>query len=266
MGGIKTGGPFEFYRYNPSVPAAALFIVLFSISTIIHGYQLLRKRCWMMIPFVIGGLCESVGYVGRIVSSHQAPDYTVGPFLLQGMLILWGPSWFAASIYMCLGRIARITGGESYCLVRPSILTVLFVSCDYIGLAIQGIGSGIMAAGPLNDFYAGSHIVVAGLAILVASFGFFVVLTAVFDVRMQRNPPSKSQEMALNWRRSLISLYVVSALIFIRSTCRLVEYAQGNAGWLMIHEWTFYVFDSVLMITVMVVFNWVHPSKVVAAL
>lgn len=52
--------PYIFYRYDPSLAAAVLFIVLFGIATLLHSFQLLRKRTWYFLPFVIGGFCEII--------------------------------------------------------------------------------------------------------------------------------------------------------------------------------------------------------------
>lgn len=51
----------------------------------------------------------------------------------------------------------------------------------------------------------------------------------------------------------------------VRSVFRVVEYLQGNAGYLLSHEVFLYIFDAVLMLGVMVLFNWVHPSEVTEA-
>src|SRR5437016_1820069 len=53
------GEKYIFYHYNPSIAAAVVFIVLFSITTILHTVQLARNRTWYFIPFLIGGFCES---------------------------------------------------------------------------------------------------------------------------------------------------------------------------------------------------------------
>ncbi len=50
----------------------------------------------------------------------------------------------------------------------------------------------------------------------------------------------------------------------VRSIFRVVEYLQGFDGYLLSHEAYLYVFDSVLMLVLLVVFNVVHPSEVVA--
>ena len=58
----------------------------------------------------------------------------------------------------------------------------------------------------------------------------------------------------------MLMLYAVSFLIMIRSIFRVVEYIQGNAGYLLRTEWPLYVFDAMLMVIVMAVFLVLHPS------
>lgn len=123
-----------------------------------------------------------------------------------------------------------------------------------------------MTAGSLAKFYAGQKVVIAGLAVLLASFGFFVSVAVTFDIQMRKAPTMRSCSSRLNWRRDLQALYIGSGLILVRSILRLVEYSQGNAGWLIRHEWTFYVFDSTLMFVVLILFNVLHPSHVNALL
>lgn len=66
------------------------------------------------------------------------------------------------------------------------------------------------------------------------------------------------------WRKHLIILYSASVLVMIRSIFRVVEYLHGFSGYLLSHEYYLYIFDAVLMLCVMVMFNVVHPSEVVA--
>lgn len=62
------------------------------------------------------------------------------------------------------------------------------------------------------------------------------------------------------------ALYVASALILVRSILRLEEYAEGTTGFVLSHEYFLYIFDSLLMLCVLVLFNLVHPSEVYALL
>lgn len=51
----------------------------------------------------------------------------------------------------------------------------------------------------------------------------------------------------------------------VRSLFRIIEYLQGFSGYLLSHEVYLYIFDAVLMLVVMVLFNVLHPSEVVAS-
>lgn len=48
---------FTFYRYDPSMGGAFLFILLFIGTTFYHMFQVFRTRTWYFVPFVIGGTC-----------------------------------------------------------------------------------------------------------------------------------------------------------------------------------------------------------------
>lgn len=61
-------------------------------------------------------------------------------------------------------------------------------------------------------------------------------------------------------KQSLYMLYGVSALVMVRSVFRLIEYAGGQDGYLLSTEWPLYVFDSVPMWLVMVVFYLYFPD------
>lgn len=79
---------------------------------------------------------------------------------------------------------------------------------------------------------------------------------------MNKAPTARAQSEP--WRKHLVVLYVASVLIMVRSIFRVVEYLQGFDGYLLSHEPYLYVFDAVPMFAVMVIFNVVHPSEVVA--
>lgn len=111
----------------------------------------------------------------------------------------------------------------------------------------------------------GEKVVIAGLALQVATFVVFLIAAIDFHVRMNR--VSKTGHGAENqvWKKMLHVLYTLSSLILFRCVFRLIEYAMGNAAYLIAHEWTLYVFDGVPMLAVLVVlFVWL-PREVVAA-
>jgi hypothetical protein len=48
---------YILYHYDPSFVAAVIFICLFTTSTLLHLFQMVRMRTWYFIPFLIGGVC-----------------------------------------------------------------------------------------------------------------------------------------------------------------------------------------------------------------
>ncbi|KAJ5517959.1 RTA-like protein [Penicillium expansum] len=199
---------------------------------------------------------EVIGYAAR-VAAHNSTDSVI-VFAIQNVFLLLGPTLFAASVYMTLARIICSVHAEKHSLVRIKWLTKIFVMGDVVSFLVQGGASGLMATG--NNQKMGSNIVVAGLVIQVIMFGLFIVTSIVFEVRMRRSPPAEAFDEGINWMRHLRTLYAVSALILVRSIFRVVEYAAGNDGYPLTHEWMLYVFDSVLMIISMLIWGIWHPG------
>ncbi|RAH72927.1 RTA1 domain-containing protein [Aspergillus aculeatinus CBS 121060] len=252
---------FTLYYYAPSSAAAGIFVVLFGLSTLLHFYQLVRTRSWFMIPFFIGGILETIGYVGRLLSALQSPDFTTGPYIIQSALILIAPAFLAASIYMTLGRIIRMVHAEQYAVIRLGWMTKIFVTGDVLSFLMQASGAGLMVSNS-NDPSTGEHIIIGGLFVQIIFFGFFIITAIIFESRMRKNPTGTAMELSGVWRRHMVALYVSSFLIFVRSIIRVVEYLEGYDGYLMKHEAFIYVFDALLMFGAMVVLQYIHPSQI----
>ncbi|KAL1632091.1 hypothetical protein SLS56_003980 [Neofusicoccum ribis] len=251
---------YVLYRYHPSLPAAVIFVIAFAITTFWHCWQCLRTRTWYFIPLIIGGFFQWVGYIGRALSSQD--QWALGPFIQQTLLLLIAPALFAASVYMILGRIILTTDGEQHSLIRQKWLTKVFVTGDVISFLAQSAGGGIMASGTQSAMETGEHIVVVGLFLQLAFFGFFMVVGSLFYARIGRQPTAKSVDPTMPWRKHFWVLMAASLLIFVRSVFRVIEYLMGNDGYLLRHEVFLYIFDAVLMLSVMVLFNVVHPSEI----
>ncbi|GAD97606.1 RTA1 like protein [Paecilomyces variotii No. 5] len=257
---------FELYRYTPSVAAAALFVVLFTLTTLYHVYQAIRRRTIYFTAFIIGGIFQIIGYICRIIAHSQKASIPV--YSIQTILILLAPPLYAASIYMVLGRLIVYLRAEKFSLVSVSWMTKVFVTGDVIAFAMQAAGGGIMASGTINSYKLGERITIGGLCVQLAFFSFFVITCALFHYRIRSNPTQRLMGLSTGigtrtvrtWENVLVGLYAASSLILVRSIFRLIEYAQGNSGYLISHEAFMYVFDSTLMFLAMVAMNICHPS------
>jgi hypothetical protein len=206
---------------------------------------------------------EFIGYAARIASYNDTSK--LGPYIIQQMFILLPPVLFAASIYMVLSRVLVTLHGERYSPLRPSRLTKTFVTGDIIAFYIQGGGGGMTAIGmrPINTSVnfsvLGQWVVIGGLVVQIVIFGLFCVTAFTFHTRFVKSVAAPIWD---DWKKMMHMLYLVSGLVMIRSLFRIVEYATGADGYLMTHEWPLYVFDTILMFAVVVLFYFCHPDRI----
>ncbi|KAF2012065.1 RTA1-domain-containing protein [Aaosphaeria arxii CBS 175.79] len=249
-------GDFYLWKYVPSMAAAVIFLILFLIASAMHTWKMYRQRMWFCVCFVIGGYLEVIGYGGRI-GANNATDQ-LGPYIIQSVFLLVPPSLFAASIYMTLGRVMRGLGPEAerLSIVRVNWLTKTFVIGDAFAFLVQASGAGYMAAG--TSAKTGEIIVIFGLVVQIVFFGLFVVAAIVFHKRYNARLGTFSP---FDWGKIMKMLYITSALILIRCIFRIIEYGGGSNGYLLRNEWPLYIFDSILMLAVMVVFYIWYPNE-----
>jgi hypothetical protein len=121
-------------------------------------------------------------------------------------------------------------------------------------------GGGLMGTENPKTRDAGSKIIVGGLFLQIIFFGTFVLAAVLFHRRVRKHMPTVSQ--TIPYARHLFALYSTSILIFVRSIVRVVEFLQGFDGFIYTHEVFLFVFDAVLMLTAMLIMNWIHPSEI----
>ncbi|KKP07844.1 RTM1 [Trichoderma harzianum] len=256
---------FAYYRYHPSLGAAILFCILFFLSGVFHFIQMWKTRSWYLTPLVIGCFFEFIGFAGRAGSGVQkAGCWTLGPYLIQSMFILLAPALFAASIYMILGRIILLVEGQEHSIIRPQWLTKIFVTGDVICFFMLAGGSGILATAKNNPSMSdtGNNVIIGGLVLQLIWFAIFVVVAGVFHYRMRSIPTARSQQPENRWQVYLQTLYVSAILIIIRNLFRVIEYAEGNGGYLLSRETFIYIFDALPMLVIVLWLHWRHPGEI----
>lgn len=61
--------------------AGIVFIVLFSLITLIQLGYLIKSRTWWLVILLLGGIGEILGWAGRLWSALEV--YQLNPFLIQ---------------------------------------------------------------------------------------------------------------------------------------------------------------------------------------
>ncbi|GCB27409.1 protein RTA1 [Aspergillus awamori] len=247
------GDGYSLYNYKPSVAASVVFALVFGISAGLHVWQaFVKAKAWFFTAFIIGSFMMTFGYISRAVSARD-PN-SLGPYISQSLLILLPPSLYAATIYMCYGRIVRCTQQPELSIIAPAKVTKLFVIGDVLAFLLQCSGGGMMAINGLGSI--GEKIIVFGLVIQLLFFGFFLYVSVKFSLRIRSSP---ARVPGGPWKTLLYVLYVMAALIIFRCVYRIVEFVQGHDGYLVSHEIYMYLFDTIPMLLVQLIFHKWKP-------
>ena len=118
-----------------------------------------------------------------------------------------------------------------------------------------------MASSTSSTATTGSYIVLAGLLVQIIIFSFFIAVAVVFHRRMKTSELKNTTPNLLPWQRTLLLLYVTSALVLVRNIVRVAEFIEGFNGFIILHEVFLYVFDAVPMLAVSFAFNIWYPSE-----
>ncbi|KAF4978431.1 hypothetical protein FZEAL_5195 [Fusarium zealandicum] len=167
----------------------------------------------------------------------------------------------------------------------PFLMGCLFEAVGYIGRTLSAneapgftknpyiIQSILLLLGPalfaasiymiLSPERRGENIIIGGLGIQILFFGFFIIVTLMFHMRIPGQPTQTSLEITNPWKKLVLVLYVTSLLILVRSAFRVAEYVVGKDGELQSKELWVYIVDALLMAIATLLLNWFHPSRVI---
>ncbi|KFY94515.1 hypothetical protein V500_03197 [Pseudogymnoascus sp. VKM F-4518 (FW-2643)] len=255
-----------FVKYIPSLGGNLFFLVLIYLFVFAQIWLGVKYRTTSICLCMLAGLgLESAGYIGRILL-HTDPFYRPY-FLLYLVSLTLGPVFFAAAIYLCLGRIVVIVGQEISWL-KPRTYTFVFVACDVLSLLIQAIGGVIASIFPLTNqtmIDLGTHIMVAGLAIQVASLTAFTVIGAEFALRVYKsrnhlNTAHANVYTSQRFKLFLGGLTLATVCVFTRSVFRAAELSGGFTGHLANNEVSFMILDGAMIMIACGAFTLLHPG------
>ncbi|KAK3693758.1 RTA1 like protein-domain-containing protein [Podospora appendiculata] len=264
----------SYYLYRICLAANAILMALFGLSLVgfVTTYALTRRGLGFTVAFVLGIICEILGYAGRIMSwKNQWADTG---FLIQITCLTIGPAFMAAGIYLCLRRIVYTFGPENS-RIAPEMYTRFFIPCDVISLVLQAVGGAMASIASQNNKSVdlGDNIMIAGLSFQVATLLVFMVCAADFGFNVRRRIRKYGADGALDqheavrrvrnsWRFKglLVAMAVSTICIFWRSVYRVAELSRGWEGPLMRRQDLFVGFEGVMIIIACLVLNAFHPS------
>lgn len=202
----------------------------------------------------------TIGYGARYVSAKSPAD--LGPYIGQSLFIILPPSLYAATIYMIFGRLVLFVDAAEASIIRPTRVTKIFVCGDVLGFLLQSSGGGMMAMASMADM--GQKIMLIGLFVQLLFFGFFLFISIVFYMRLRNTSAAFKvpQYGRFGWTALLKLMYCAAVVIILRCVFRIVEFAQGHSGYLASHEVYMYIFDTLPMFGVQIMFHFIRANSV----
>jgi len=255
------------WSYTPSFAVALVAVILYAIVTVLLIGRMFQFRAWWFIAVILGGIMECLGLGARARNTQDLTNQSL--YKMQLACTILAPIFTAAAEYILLGRIMDYVG-RRFSLFRPTLVSWVFISSDAISFLIQVGGAAALLARPdvnsnstkdelnkaQNLLNLGDNILLAGLAINLASFVVFMLQITYFDyqTRKQHAPGGR-------WRQLLIALYVSTLLVLIRQVYRVIEFSQGWFGFLPTHEAYFFGLDSLVILLASAVYIWFWPNR-----
>lgn len=274
MDRIPPGGR-NLYGFVPDKAACIIFIVFFSLSTLIHLAQATARRQWfMLVTAVVSGILEVIGWSGRLWSHHDVLNFM--PFQIQILCTLVAPTPLLAANFVIFGRIIGQLGSQ-FSRLNPKRYTIIFCGCDILALCIQGAGGAVAATAKTDvNIQRGSDIMLAGIVFQAFVIIAFTALAIETFHRYRKNAPLNRKrlasekdtrgELTQNIKYMLYALVFCTACLFVRSIYRVAELADGWEGRIMSTQSYFNWLDGAMIVLALYTFNIAHPGWLLAGI
>ncbi|KAF5648327.1 phospholipid-translocating ATPase [Fusarium sp. NRRL 52700] len=244
-------------RYQPNVPANAIFIGVFGLSMALHIFQGIKMKTWgFMTSMMAGCILEIIGYIGRLII-HDNPFDFIG-FLLQIIMITIAPVFFSAAIYVLLSQVINFVD-PSVSRFSPKYFYWIFIPSDIISLILQAVGGAISVVSTAQeDVKTGEDISIAGLVFQVVTLLCFVSLFIDYVIRASKS--SARHRLTKPILTFLFFLFLSTIFILIRCGYRIAELNGGYFSAIFRDEGLYIALESCMMCIAVLLLNAGHPG------
>lgn len=101
------------------------------------GHWVLNKTKYFTICLACGTVLEVIGYVARTLAHYSWSDPNL--FLCQIVSLTVAPAFIMAGVYYLLSQMI-IIHGEQYAILKPIMVSIIFIFCDVVSLFVQASG------------------------------------------------------------------------------------------------------------------------------
>ncbi|KAI8318706.1 RTA1 like protein [Martensiomyces pterosporus] len=237
----------KYFTYIPVHGAPEAAAVVFAAVAILIAVKTHKTSSPKWVHILTGtAIAECIGYALRAVCIDHA---SLGIYIGMTLFLLLPPNAFALFEYKTVGEVVRRSHATPrHFWLRPRFITWFFFSSDVFSFLLQSAGGSMMASESTTK--TGKWVALIGLAIqlfFLTCFLFIAVhVTRDIAYTVAMGPRDKSPEGAK--KKLMYTVIAATALIYIRSVYRLIEFADGYGGKIYSCEWAFYVFDCAMIL------------------
>ena len=257
----------DWYGYQPNVAFSLVSTVAFGILGVILSVQTVRSRQWFTGILALGAFMEFAGYLTRYLVTQGSSN---GIFILSYVLILVTPNGLALVNYAAVGRLLLTLPSkprgktwlripiitDAYGVFRANRIATFFFLSDVIAFFIQASSAAFLTSSNPSTVNTGLTVIKIGLAwalAFVALFFFVTIYVYVSPMYEIKKHPDVAMIKAM-----YVSLFATISLLLIRLIYRMVEFVDGNRGYIATHEAFFGVFDTGLVFICCVLYSLWH--------
>ncbi|KAI9280695.1 RTA1 like protein-domain-containing protein, partial [Sporodiniella umbellata] len=240
---------YYVFHYHPSRSLAYVGVAVFAVLAVVL-MQSIRKtkapKSMMNTPVL--AIMECVGFGLRV----KAIDGDFGSVAVaMNVLLLIAPSLLSLANFSCMIHILKLSNLQNERFYyQPSIASKMLTACTITTSVLQGAGSGMISNSDTKN--AGYAILIVGLVLqLLTYLAYIFILNYIhknpkFDYHIQNcyNPK----------QRLVYLLYITTSAFIVRSVYRIIQYILVISGHPISLEWTFYIFDALMVAACLAVF------------
>lgn len=136
--------PFNFFGYNPSLPAAIILCIAFGLTTLICITNVWRHRKQttghFIFIFIFCPFAKCIGYALRSVASGDPTNFNL--YISSQFFLFMTPQICAAAAYLTYAGLVHFID-EKFTLIKARNVAIIFLGLDAFATAIQGGGTPI---------------------------------------------------------------------------------------------------------------------------
>ncbi|KAH8831931.1 RTA1 like protein-domain-containing protein [Flagelloscypha sp. PMI_526] len=257
------------YGYIPTSWITILFVALFGLSAVLHGFLGLWYRKWfLLVAFTLCSTAEVLGWVARMWSSYDVLN--VIPFQIQITCTIVAPTFTLAGLFATLGQMIRQLGHQ-FAWFSPRFYLIAFIAADVIALVVQAVGGATASSGIEGDTKKqdlGANIMLGGIAFQLSVLVLAIIVGLVYffryfhkkPVRKLPNEDGNSNKQVASDEKVGASVWTMIAVLAI-SIYRTIELTDGWEGRIIQTQVYFNVLDGTMIVLVQYLLLFFHPGR-----